>query len=98
MLVTTPILLNSRKSLLVLPQTSNLVHPMRKKMSMLVVHLLGSLQKANHCQDMLLTSYQLREEWQQGKGTIPVSKGLSSFAVKDTLIPLKQPLRKEQNS
>ena len=39
MLVSTPILLNSRKSLLVLSQTPNLVHPMWKKMNMLVVHL-----------------------------------------------------------
>ena len=38
MLVSTPILLNSRKSLLVLLQTPNLVHPMWKKMNMLVVH------------------------------------------------------------
>ena len=34
MLVSTPILLSSRKSLLVLPQTPNLVHPMWKKMNM----------------------------------------------------------------
>ena len=39
MLVSTPILLNSRKSLLVLLQTPNLVHPMWKKMNILVVHL-----------------------------------------------------------
>ena len=47
-LLSTSILLNSRKLLLVLPQTSNQVQPMGKEMSMLVVHLLGSLQKANH--------------------------------------------------
>ena len=60
MLVSTPILLNSRKSLLVLPESLNLIHPMWKMMSMLVVHLSGSLHKANHCQEMLLKSYQLR--------------------------------------
>ena len=38
MLVSTPILSNSTKSLLVLPQIPNQVHPMWKKMSMLVVH------------------------------------------------------------
>ena len=43
MLVSTPILLNSRKLLLVLPQTPNQVHPRWKKMSMLVVHFSGSL-------------------------------------------------------
>ena len=95
MLVLTPIFLNSRKSLLVLPQTPNQVHPMWKNMSMLVVHLSGSLQKANHCQEMLLKFYQLREEWEQEKGTIPISNGLSSFVVKGTLIPFKQPLRWE---
>ena len=62
MLVLTPILLNSRKSLLALPQTPNLVHPMWKKVSMLVVHLLAPFQKANHCQEMLLKSYQLCKE------------------------------------
>ena len=95
MLVLTPILLNPRKPLLVLPQTSNLVHPMWKKMNMLVVHLSGSLQKENHCQEMLLTSYHLHGEWEQKKGTTPMLKGLSSFVVKGTLIPFKQPLRWE---
>ena len=61
MLVSTPILLNSRKSLLVLPKTPNLVHPMWKKMNILVVHLSDSLQKANHCQEMLFKSCQLHE-------------------------------------
>ena len=89
MLVSTPLLLNSWKSLLVRPQTPNQVHPMWKKMSMLVVHLSGSLQKANHCQEMLLKSYQLRGEREQEKGTTPMSKGLSSFVV----IPFKQLLR-----
>ena len=59
MLVPTPILLNSRKSLLVLPQTANQVHPMWEKMNMLVVLLSVSSQKANHYQEMLLKSYQL---------------------------------------
>ena len=95
MLVSTLILSNSRKSLLVLPQTPNQVHSMWKKMSMLVVHFSGSLQEANHCQEMLLKSYQLRGEWEQKKGTTPMSKGLSSFGVKGTLIPFKQPLRWE---
>ena len=95
MLVSTPILLNSRKSLLLLPQIPNQVHPMWKKMSMLVVHLSGSLEKANHCQEMLLKSYQLPGEWEQEKGTISLSKGLSSFVEKGTLTPFKQPLRWE---
>ena len=56
MLVSTPIVLNSRKALLVLPKAPNQVHPMWKKMSMLVIYLSGSLQKANHCQEMLLKS------------------------------------------
>ena len=93
MLVSTPILLNSRKSLPVLPQTPNQVHPRWKKMSMLVVHLSGSLQKVNHYQEMLLKSYQPRGEWEQEKGITPMSKGLSSFVVNGTLIPFKQLLR-----
>ena len=93
MLVSIPILLNSRKSLLLLPQAPNLVHPMWKKMKMLVVHLSGYLKKANHCQGMLLNSYQLHGEWEQKNGTTPMSKGFSSFVVKGALIPFIQPLR-----
>ena len=92
MLVSTPIFLNSRKSLLVLPQTPNQVHPMWKKISMLVVHLSGSLQKANHYQEMLLKSHQLHREWEKEKGTIPMLKGLSSFVMKGTPIPFKESL------
>ena len=44
MLILTPILLNSRKSLHVLSQTASLVYPMWKKMNMLVVYLSGYLQ------------------------------------------------------
>ena len=94
-LVSIPSLLNSRKSQLVLPQTPNQLHPMWNKMSMFVVILSGSLQEANHCQQMLLKSYQLRGEWEQGKVTIPKSKSLSSFIVKGTLIPFKKPKRSE---
>ena len=74
MLVSTPILLNLRKSLIVLPQTPNQVHPMRQMMSMLVVHLSGSLQKANNCQEILLKSYRLHGEWEQGKGTTHIER------------------------
>ena len=62
---------------------------------MIMVHLSGSLQKANHCQEMLLKSYQLRGEREQKKGTILISKGLSSVVVKGTLIRFRQPLRWE---
>ena len=95
MLVSTPILLNSRKSLLVLPQTPNLVHPMWKKINMLVVHLSCSLQKANHCQEMHLKPYQLYGQQEQRTGTTPMLEVLSSYVVKGTLIPFKQPLRLE---
>ena len=64
---------------------------MWKEMNMLVVHMSESLQKANHCQEMLLKSYQLHGEWEQ-KGTTPRSQGLSSFVVKGKLIPFKQPI------
>ena len=95
MLVWTTILLNSRKSLLVLPKTHNLVHSMWKTRRMLVVHLSGPLQKANHCQGMLLRSYQLFGDWEQENGTIHMSKYLSSFVLKGTHISFKQPLRWE---
>ena len=79
MLVLTPILLNSMRSMLALPQSPNQVHPMWKKISILVVHLPGSLQKANECREMLLKSYQLCWEWEQGKGAIPIICILKSF-------------------
>ena len=47
-------------------------------MSLLVVHLTGSLRKANG-------EWELHEEWKQKKGTIPIAKGLSCF--------VDQPLR-----
>ena len=93
MLVLTTILLNSRKSLGILPKTHNLVHSMWKTWSMLVVHLSGPLQKANHCQGMLLRSYRLFGEWERENGTIHMSNYLSSFVLKGTQIPFKQPLR-----
>ena len=74
MLVPTPILLNSRKSLLVLPQTTNQVHPMWEKMNMLVVLLSVSSQKANHYQEMLLKSYQLYESVNKEKVQFPHEK------------------------
>ena len=79
--------------MLVLPQTPNQVHPVLKQMSILVFHLSGSLQKGNNCQVMILKYYQLRGEWEHGKSSILISKCLSSFPVKGTLIPFKQPLR-----
>ena len=95
MLVLTPVLLNFRKSLLLLTQTPKQVHPLWKKMTMLVGHLSGYLHKANRCQEILFKSYQLRGEMEQGKGIIPRSKSLSSFVVRGTLIPFKEPLRQE---
>ena len=66
--VSTSILLNSRKSPVALPQTPNQVHPMWKMLDMLVVHLSGSSQKTNHCQERLLKSYQVHgKRWEQGK-------------------------------
>ena len=53
MLGSTQIFLNSRKSVLIIPQTHNQAPPMWNKMSMLVVNL----KKGNHCQEILLKSY-----------------------------------------
>ena len=77
-LISTPIILNPRKLLPVQPQAPKQVHPMWEKISMLVAHFSGSLQKANHCQEMLLMSYQLHGEWEQERSRIPISKGVSS--------------------
>ena len=46
MLISTPILLNSRKSLLQLPQSSDQNHPVWRKMDIIVTHLLGFLKKS----------------------------------------------------
>ena len=74
MLVSTPILLNLRKSLIVLPQTPNQVHPMWKNMSMLVVHLSRSLQKTNNCQEMLLNPISFMEGGNREKVHFPYRK------------------------
>ena len=66
MMVSTTILLNSRKSLLVLTQTSNLVHPMWKRISMLVVHLSGSFQKENYCHESRDALEILSVSWRVG--------------------------------
>ena len=58
-------------------------------MCMLVVHLSQFLQKANHCQELLLKSYQIRREWEQERGAIPMPKVLSSFVMQGTLIRFK---------
>ena len=59
MLISIPILLNSRKSLLQLSQSPDQNHPMWQKMEMIVAHLLGSSRRAQHCQNKLLRSNQL---------------------------------------
>ena len=59
MLISIPILLNSRKSLLQLPQSPDQNHRMWRKMDMMVARLSGSSRSAQHCQKQLLRSYQL---------------------------------------
>ena len=59
MMMSIPILLNSRKSLLQLSQSPDQNHPMWQKMEMIVAHLLGSSRRAQHCQNKLLRSNQL---------------------------------------
>ena len=45
--------------------------------------------ESNYCQEMLLKSYQVRGEQEQGKGTIPIVK---SVRERYTVCPFKQPL------
>ena len=92
-MVSSQILFNSRKRLFILTQTPNQVNPLWKKINMLVLHLSSFSKKTNHYQEMLLKPDQLYGEWEQGKDAILTSKGLSSFVIKGTLIPFKQPLR-----
>ena len=73
MLVLISVLLNSRKSRLVLPQIPNYDVPMWKKLDELVVHLSGSLQKTNRCQEILLKSYSCHGEREKKKGKIATS-------------------------
>ena len=41
--------------------------------------------ESNYCQEMLLKSYQVRGEQEQGKGTMPIVKSVTSFVMKGTL-------------
>ena len=55
MLIDIPILITSRKNLLKLPQYPELVHPMWRKIDIVVCHLAGSSQKAMEFQRKLKT-------------------------------------------
>ena len=52
-LISIPILLSFRKSLLRLPQSPDQIHPMWWKMDMIVAQLSGSSRRAQHCQKQL---------------------------------------------
>ena len=72
MLISIPILLNSRKSLLQLPQSPDQNDPLWWKMDMIVAHLSGSSRRAQHCQKQLLRSYQLPGDKEQRKITMVI--------------------------
>ena len=55
MLIDIPVLITSRKNLLKLPQYPELVHPMLRKIDIVVCHLSGLLQKAVELQSKLKT-------------------------------------------
>ena len=97
MLISVPILLNSRKTLLQLPQSPGEVHPMLRKMDIIVAHLSGLPQDAQICQKRLLKSYHPHGEKGRRRGTTAISKNLLNLVLRGTKIPFKQPLKPELN-
>ena len=93
MLISIPILLNSRKSLLQLPQPPDQNHPVWQKMDMIVAHLSGSSRRTQHCQKQLLRSYQLPGDRTQRNFTMGTLNGLLTVAITGRQIPFVQPLK-----
>ena len=91
MLIDIPILITSRKNLLKLPQYPELVHPMWRKIDIVVCHLAGSSQKAMEFQRKLKTYWKHHGDRQQGKSMLGIYSDSHSVVINGMLIPFRQP-------
>ena len=91
MLIDIPILITSRKNLLKLPQYPELVHPMWRKIDIVVCYLAGSLQNAIEFQRKLKTYLKHHGDRQQGKDMLGIYSDSHSIVINGMLIPFRQP-------
>ena len=91
MMMSIPILLNSRKSLLQLSQSPIRITQCGKRWTLLW-HT-GSFRRPQHCQKLLLRSYQLPGDREQRNITIGTSNGLLTFVINGRQISFVQPLK-----
>ena len=91
MLIDIPVLITSRKNLLKLPHYPELVHPMWRKMDIVVCHLSGSLQKALEFQSKLKTYWKYHGDPWQGKDMQGLRNDSHNIVINGMLIPYRQP-------
>ena len=91
MLIDIPVLITSTKNLLKLPQYPELVHPMCRKIDIVVCHLAGSSQKAMKFQSKLKTHWKHRGDCQQGKDMLDIYNDSHNIIIIGTFIPFRQP-------
>ena len=90
MLISIPVLLNSRRTLLHLPQSPMQVHPMWPKRKQ---RLSGSRRNIQSCRKELLKLYQHLGELGPKSDTKAIKKKLLSFLPRGTKITFRQPLK-----
>ena len=90
MLTDAPVLLTSRKHLLHLPQHPETVHPIWRKINLLICHLAGSSQKAVGYLEKLQASSKLPRDHQQSKDIRATCTSSHTIAYNGILVPLKQ--------
>ena len=91
MLIDKAVLITSRKNLLKLPQYPELVHPMRRKIDMVVYHLAGSSQKAMEFQNNFKTYWKHCDNRQQEKDMLGMYRYLHNIVINKMPIPFKKP-------
>ena len=91
MLIDIPVLITSRKNLVKLSQYLELVHPIWRKINIVVFHLGGSSQKAMEFQSKLKTYWKHRGDRQQGKYMLGMYSDSHNIVINGTLIPFRQP-------
>ena len=91
MLIDKAVLITSRKNLLKLPQYPELVHPMRRKIDMVVYHLAGSSQKAMEFQSNFKTYWKHCDNRQQEKDMLGMYRYLHNIVINKMPIPFKKP-------
>lgn len=98
MLTSVSILFNCRITLLHLPQSPMQVHPIWRKMEIIVAHISGSKRKVHICQKELLKTHHTLGEMGLKSDTTASSKNLLSFVLRGMKMSFRQPLKLESSS